>query len=105
MAQLLQPIRLGILQEALAQAELELALARLSPNTLYAESMLALLNPSTRSLGILLPFQLQGAVLGTPLPLSQSLLLIWPHLTGLIAATILLFALGYVLFQRQEIRA
>ena len=105
LAQLLQPIRLGLLQEALAQAELELALARLSPNTLYAESMLALLNPSTRSLGILLPFQLQGAVLGTPLPLSQSLLLIWPHLTGLIAATILLFALGYVLFQRQEIRA
>lgn len=39
------------------------------------------------------------------LPLSQSLLLIWPNLTGLIAATILLFALGYVLFQRQEIRA
>jgi hypothetical protein len=52
-----------------------------------------------------LPIQLQGAILGAPLPLSQSLLLIWPHLTGLIAATILLFALGYVLFQRQEIRA
>jgi ABC-2 type transport system permease protein len=33
------------------------------------------------------------------------LLLIWPHVTGLIAATILLFALGYILFQRQEIRA
>jgi len=29
---------------------------------------------------------------------------VWPQLTGLIAATILLFALGYVLFQRQEIR-
>jgi len=32
-------------------------------------------------------------------------LLIWPQLTGLIAGTILLFALAYVLFQRQEIRA
>jgi ABC-2 type transport system permease protein len=32
-------------------------------------------------------------------------LLTWPHATGLIAATILIFALGYVLFQRQEIRA
>ena len=39
-----------------------------------------------------------------PLPLGQSLLLIWPNLTGLIAGTILLFALTYVLFQRQEIR-
>jgi ABC-2 type transport system permease protein len=44
-------------------------------------------------------------VLGTPLPLHQSVLLIWPQLTGLIAATILLYALAYVLFQRQEIRA
>jgi ABC-2 type transport system permease protein len=31
--------------------------------------------------------------------------LTWPHLTGLIAATIALFAIGYILFQRQEIRA
>jgi ABC-2 type transport system permease protein len=41
----------------------------------------------------------------TPLPLGQSVLVIWPQLTGLIAATILLFAFCYVLFQRQEIRA
>jgi len=67
--------------------------------------MLAVLKPTVRSLGLVLPIQLQGAVLGTPLPLRQSLLLIWPHMTGLVAATILLFALGYVLFQRREIRA
>jgi len=54
---------------------------------------------------LVLPMQLQGAVLGAPLPLSQSVLLIWPHLTGLIAAIILLFAVGYILFQRQEVRA
>ena len=54
---------------------------------------------------MVLPTQLQGAVLGAPLPLGQSLLLVWPNLTGLIAATILLFAVGYILFQRQEIRA
>jgi ABC-2 type transport system permease protein len=41
----------------------------------------------------------------TPLPLGESLLLIWPRLTGMIAVTILLFAVCYVLFQRQEIRA
>jgi ABC-2 type transport system permease protein len=89
----------------LAQVQLELALSRLAPNTLYSEAILALLTPTIRSLGLVLPIQLHGAVLGAPLPLSQSLLLIWPHITGLIAATILLFALGYVLFQRQEIRA
>ena len=105
LAQMLQPVRAGFLQEVLAQAQLALALTRLSPNTLYSEAMLATLNPTVRSLGLVLPIQLQGAVLGAPLPLRQSLLLVWPHLTGLIAVTILLFALGYVLFQRQEIRA
>ncbi|HBY93777.1 MAG TPA: ABC transporter permease [Chloroflexi bacterium] len=104
LAQALRPVEFGFAREVLAQSQLELLLARLSPNTLYAETTLALLRPTVRALGLVLPIQLEGAILGTPLPLSQSLILIWPQLTGLIAATILLFALGYVLFQRQEIR-
>ncbi len=102
----------GLLAQALTKGELnqiqlELFLARLSPNTLYAEAILAFLNPAVRAFGPLVPLQLiqlQWAV-PTPLPLSQSLLLVWPQLTGLIAGTIVLFAIGYVLFQRQEIRA
>lgn len=105
LAQTLRPLEFGRVDELLAQAELELALARFSPNTLYAEVVLAMLNPSTRALGPILPVQLHRAVLGSPLPFTESLALVWPHLTGLIAAIILLFALGYVLFQRQEIRA
>ncbi|MEW5986839.1 MAG: ABC transporter permease [Chloroflexota bacterium] len=105
LATALMPAQLLSPEALLAQAKFELALTRLSPNTLYAEALIAMLNPAVRSLGFVLPIQLQGAILGTPLPLAQSLLLIWPHLTGLIAATILCFALGYVLFQRQEIRA
>jgi ABC-2 type transport system permease protein len=105
LVQALRLIRAGLPAEVLAQAQLEIQLERISPNTLFAEATIALLNPAVRSLGIVLPFQLEGAVLGTPLPLGQSLLLIWPHLTGLIATTLLLFAIGYVLFQRREIRA
>lgn len=105
LAQVMRPIQIGFAEELIAQAQLEMTLARLSPNTLYSEITLALLHPTVRALGLVLPIQLQGAILGTPLPLSQSLILVWPQLTGLIAATILLFALGYVLFQRQEIRA
>lgn len=104
-AQALSPVRVGFPQEVLAQANLELTLARLSPNTLYAEAVIALLQPEVRALNPILPIQLHQAILGTPLPLDQSLLLIWPQVTGLVAATILLFALAYVLFQRQEIRA
>jgi ABC-2 type transport system permease protein len=97
----------GLARGAFNQIQLELALARLSPNTLYAEAILAFLNPAVRAFGPLLPIQLiqlQWAV-PTPLPLSQSLMLVWPQLTGLISGTILLFAVSYVLFQRQEIRA
>lgn len=105
LAGLLSPVRYGLPEEILAQAQLELALGRVSPSTLYAEATLALLSPTVRALGLVLPAQLQGAILGTPLLLRQSVLLVWPQFTGLVAATILLFALGYVLFQRQEIRA
>jgi ABC-2 type transport system permease protein len=85
--------------------ELNLTLARFSPNTLFSETTLAILYPNTRSLGPVLFNQIQGALLGAPLPLGQSLLLIWPQLTGLFSAMIVLFTAAYVLFQRQEIRA
>jgi ABC-2 type transport system permease protein len=104
-AQTFSPVQYGSIDEIIRQTETQLALSRLSPNTLYAESMVALLQPTVRSTGLLLPIQLEGAIMGSPLPLRQSLLLIWPQFTGLIAVTILLFALSYVLFQRQEIRA
>ncbi len=104
-AQSAQPIQYGFAEEIVAQVELELALSRVSPNTLYSETMLALLQPTLRSVGFVLPIQLQGALLGSPLPVVQSLAIIWPQLTGLIAATIVLFAVAYMLFQRQEIRA
>jgi ABC-2 type transport system permease protein len=82
-----------------------LGIARFSPNRLFAEATLAFLDPSTRALGPVLSSQMEGAVSGAPLPLGQSLSLIWPQLTGLIAAMVLLFTLAYALFQRQEVRA
>ena len=80
-------------------------LARISPSTLYAELVLAILHPATRSLGPVYVSQLQGALMGSPLPLWQSVLVAWPQIVGLIAASILLFVGGYVAFQRQEVRA
>jgi ABC-2 type transport system permease protein len=80
-------------------------LSRLSPSTLFGEVVLAILTPTTRSLGPIYLSQLQGAVLGAPMPLGESLIIAWPQIVGLIAATILLFVVGYVVFQRQEVRA
>lgn len=80
-------------------------LSRLSPSTMFGEAMLAILNPSTRTLGPIYLSQLQGAVIGAPLPLGDSLIIAWPQIVGLVAGTILLFVGGYIVFQRQEVRA
>ena len=83
----------------------DMDISRLSPNRLFAETTMAILDPSTRALGPVLSSDVEGAISGPPLPLSQSLLLIWPQLTSLLAAMVLLFTLAYVSFQRQEVRA
>jgi ABC-2 type transport system permease protein len=89
----------------LAQFETQQAIARLSPQTLYGEITAILLDPSARSVGPLFVAQLQGALYGAPLPTLESVMIVWPQLSALIAAMILLFTLAYVAFQRQEVRA
>jgi ABC-2 type transport system permease protein len=80
-------------------------LARLSPATLFGECVIALLDPTTRTLGPVYLSQLEGAVMGAPLPLWDSVMVAWPQIVGMVAASILLFVGGYVTFQRQEVRA
>ena len=79
-------------------------LMRLVPSQLFSDATVTLLMPSVRSLGPLTMEQVYGAI-PSPLPLGQSLLIVWPQLTGLIAATIACFAGSYYLFMRREIRA
>jgi ABC-2 type transport system permease protein len=78
-------------------------LARISPGTLYGEAVVAMLNPDSQSMATLLA-QFQGRV-ASPLPLDQSILQAWPQMVGLIAGMIVLYVIGYVAFQRQEVRA
>ncbi|MBV8889021.1 MAG: ABC transporter permease [Alphaproteobacteria bacterium] len=92
-----------ILGPNLHYLELHQALSRISPSTLYGQTALALLQPDTRATGILL--YTRGMLLGTPLPVGQSFLLVWPQFTGLIAGMMVIFAIAYIAFQRQEIRA
>ena len=40
-----------------------------------------------------------------PLPLGGSLIIAWPQTVALIAGAIVLFVAGYIVFQRQEVRA
>jgi len=77
---------------------------RISPTTLYNEAVATLLNPGVRTLGPVLVDQIQGAIAGS-LSLGQSILLVWPHLTELLALTMICFAISYICFMKQEIRA
>jgi ABC-2 type transport system permease protein len=91
----------------LAYFQTEQVINWLSPNNLYSDITQALLQPKTRALGIGSVIQLiqQRGAIPAPLPASQSFILIWPQLTGLVAATIAIFVVAYIAFQRQEIRA
>ncbi len=84
--------------------KLKLTLLRFAPNVLYSEAVSSLLMPSVRSLSPLTVEQLSGALPG-PLPLGQSILLVWPHITALVAGTVIWFVLAYVPFMRREIRS
>lgn len=90
---------------ALWQFEALQAISRVSPATLYGEISVMLLDPSSRSVGPLFLGQLQGALIGAPLSTFQSLVIIWPQISGMVAAMLLLFTIAYVIFQRQEVRA
>jgi len=83
--------------------ELQSAIMRLSPSTLFQEATTVLLLPAVRSLGIVTMSQ-AAYMLPNPLSLGQSLMLIWPHLTSLIGLGAICFAASYVIFMRQEIR-
>jgi len=82
----------------------QMSLNRLSPYYLYSEAVSTIMNPMVRSTNIILPQQLSGAISGY-LSLGQSCLLVWPHLTGLLALTAVVFAASYISFMRREIRS
>ncbi len=83
---------------------LQLTLDRFSPYYLYCEAASTLLNPNIRTLGITTQASYSGAV-ASYLSFDQSVLLIWPHLTCMLALTIAAFTISYIAFMRQEIRA
>ena len=117
-ATILWPLFSPILANAVTSAgdilgilETQQAFARLSPGVLFNEVVAVVLDPSVRSTqqsmlaGMGLALIERGAIPGAPISLLQSVLVVWPQIVGLVAGTILLFVAGYVVFQRQEVRA
>lgn len=75
-------------------------MSRFSPPQLFNSITLIVLFPQINFFR-----QVQGIIPENPLSIGQSIYLVWPHITILIAMTIICFAISYVIFMRQEIRS
>lgn len=111
LAQIFLPAGGTTTEEVLSSLSTLQAIRRVSPGALFTEIVSVLLDPSVRStqqsqlaamgLALIEP----GSIPGAPLPLLQSVLIVWPQMVALVASTIVLFVIGYIMFQRQEVRA
>lgn len=98
----------GSAEELLRNNGIQESLRRLLPDTLYREASLTLLNPQVTSVST--PATIGGYEqaqqrIPSLLSLDQSFILVWPQVVGLVALTVACFAVAYVMFMRQEVRA
>lgn len=85
---------------------IEQNISRISPSTLFSESIAILLIPTGGHflLRPIISSDLAGMV-ANPLSLGQSMIQIWPQLVAIVALAIICFAASYVAFMRQEVRS
>jgi ABC-2 type transport system permease protein len=79
-------------------------ISQLSPVTLFQQGSTVLLDPEVRTVGLVTVEQVDRAVV-SELNLTQSLAVVWPQIAILLAMTSVMFALAYIAFMRDEIRA
>ncbi|MCG9479732.1 MAG: ABC transporter permease [Actinomycetia bacterium] len=87
---------------------IESNISRISPATLFSEAITTLLIPVGGHMFLnaqsLVSTDLSRMLL-SPLSLGQSLVQVWPQLIAIISLAVICFALSYIIFMRQEIRA
>jgi len=98
----------GTAQKQLHDIGLRELLSRLLPDTLYREASLTLLNPQVSTVSTpatLAGYEQAQQRIPSLLSLDQSFILVWPQVVALVALTVACFAVAYVMFMRQEVRA
>jgi ABC-2 type transport system permease protein len=88
----------------LAYLRTEQTVSQLSPVTLFQDGSSVLLDPEVRTVGLVTVEQVDRAIV-SELDLAQSLLVVWPQIAILLALTAVMFAVAYVVFMRDEVRA
>ena len=98
----------GTVQEQIQSIQLQETINRILPDTLYREASLVLLNPQVSSVSspaTIAGYQQAQQRIPSLLALDQSFILVWPQVVALVALTVACFAIAYVRFMRQEVRA
>jgi ABC-2 type transport system permease protein len=96
------------LEEATKNAQTIITIRNISPIQLFNEATTVMLYPIGRSSSQMLQVLLGDAgnyMLLSPISLAQSLISVWPQLITTIMLTIVCFAISYIKFMREEIRA
>jgi ABC-2 type transport system permease protein len=104
----ISPIGDNTAQEQIDNLTTQRNLALISPSQLFTEATKATLNPAIQSFDINALIRVANEPQAYPLSqlsIEQSLLVVWPQFVGLIALTSGAFAVAYVSFMRQEVRA
>jgi len=79
-----------------------------SPMVLYSNASATIVDPmrkTTKSMILIGPMEeLSASRFQNPLPLGQSILVVYPYVVALVAITLICFAISYLVFMMQEIR-
>jgi ABC-2 type transport system permease protein len=96
-------------ETVIRHARIQEGVRLISPMELYSGATATVIDPTrktTRSLVLMGPMErLLSSRFQNPLPLSQSILVVWPYIVSLIAITLVCFGFSYGVFMRQEIRS
>ena len=98
----------GSAEEVLRNNSVQETLSRLRPDILYAEASRALLSPQVTDVSTpatIGAYEQAAQRIPSLLSLDQSFILVWPQVVVLVALTVACFAIAYVQFMRQEVRA
>ena len=92
--------------QLISNSTLWLNIQRISPQFLFLEATLILINPTLQHV-LLRPVTSAALdkMLFNPLSMSQSFVQVWPQLLTIIALAFICFALSYIIFMKQEIRS
>jgi ABC-2 type transport system permease protein len=108
-ANAIAPVEEASPQQTLKNARIAEGIGRVSPVNLYSQATKTLMDPYRKTTkSFVLVGQMEGISMSRfdhPLPLSQSILVVAPYLTTILALTAICFGVSYVIFMRQEVRS